>query len=418
MQKLPALLVLLMVAAINKHSFSQDTLKNDSTREHALKVYFYCPACDMDFVRKEITFVNYVRDQKDAQLYILESSMQNGSGGSEYSIYFIGQKEFKGRNDTLKFSTSPNNTPDEARKMGNQILKEGMMYYVAHTPLAKDVTIDYATKEAPAEIKDPWKSWVYTINGSSYFNGQQDVKVENLYGSLDASKTTEKFRTDISAYYNYYDGKYQISDSSSVNCSFNNKGFNWLAVKSLGEHWSAGGFACVNASTFSNIKLHYALFPAVEYNLYKYSESTRHQLRFLYQIGGNYFQYLDTTIYNKVKQTLFTHTLTIAYKVIEKWGSISTSLSSNQYLYDLTKYDLALNTSLNVRIFKGLSFNVNGQVALVHDQLSLPAAGATEAEILTGVELLASTYTYWINAGLTYTFGSIYNNVVNPRFAN
>lgn len=156
MKRLPALLVLLMVTAITKHSFSQDTLKNDSAREHALKVFFYCPACDMDYVRKEITFVNYVRDQKDAQLYILESAMTNGSGGSEYSIYFIGQKEFKGKNDTLKFSTSPNNTPDEARKMGNQVLKEGMMYYVAHTPLAKDISIDYETKSAPEAVKDPW----------------------------------------------------------------------------------------------------------------------------------------------------------------------------------------------------------------------------------------------------------------------
>jgi hypothetical protein len=267
-------------------------------------------------------------------------------------------------------------------------------------------------------MKDPWKSWVYTINGNTYFNGQEDVKVENLFGSIDASKTTEKFRTDINAFYNFYDGKYQISDSSSVNCSFYNEGFNWLAVRSLGEHWSAGGIAYVNASTFSNIKLGYSLFPAVEYNLYKYSESTRHQLRFLYQVGIGTNEYFDTTIYGKIKQTMFKHTLTIAYKVIEKWGSISTSVCTNQYLYDLTKYDMALNTSINVRIFKGLSFNVNGQVALVHDQISLPAAIPTEAEILTGVELLATPYTYWVNAGLTYTFGSIYNNVVNPRFAN
>ena len=86
------LLVLLTVAAVNELSFSQDTLKVDSLRKDALNVYFNCPSCDMDYVRKEITFVNYVRDQKDAQLYILISSMTNGSGGSEYSIYFIGQK--------------------------------------------------------------------------------------------------------------------------------------------------------------------------------------------------------------------------------------------------------------------------------------------------------------------------------------
>jgi len=29
---------------------------------------------------------------------------------------------------------------------------------------------------------------------------------------------------------------------------------------------------------------------------------------------------------------------------------------------------------------------------------------------------MQTDYNLWINAGLSYTFGSIYNNVVNPRF--
>jgi hypothetical protein len=294
----------------------------------------------------------------------------------------------------------------------------GIMPYVAHTPLAKNITINYESQAVPTEVKDPWKSWVFNINGSGNFNGQQAVKSEYLSGSFDASQTTEKFRTDINAYYNYYKGKYQIDDTTWINASFNTKGVSWLAVKSLGEHWSAGGMTGLNANTINNVKLHFSLFPAVEYDLFKYSESTRRQLRFLYQIGGNIFQYDDTTIFGKTKQNLLTHQLTIAYKVIEKWGSISTSLYGNQYFYDMSKYDLSLYTSLSVRIFKGLSFTLNGQICLVHDQLSLPAATPTEAQILTGVIQLASPYTYWVSAGLTYTFGSIYNNVVNPRFAN
>jgi hypothetical protein len=31
---------------------------------------------------------------------------------------------------------------------------------------------------------------------------------------------------------------------------------------------------------------------------------------------------------------------------------------------------------------------------------------------------LATRYSYFTSFGLTYTFGSIYNNVVNPRFGN
>lgn len=279
MKKLPALLVLLMVAAVNELSFSQDTLKVDSLRKDALKVYFNCSSCDMDYIRKEITFVNYVRDEKDAQLYILISSMTNGNGGNEYSIFFIGQKEFKSKKDTLKVSTSINNTADEIRKLVTQTIKLGIMPYVARTPLAKSINISFESKSTPTEIKDPWKSWVFNINGSVYFSGQEAMKTENLYGSLEATKTTEKFRTDINAYYSYYDANYKIGDTATVNSFSDSKSLSWLAVKSMGEHWSVGGMTYLSSSSYNNIKFHYSLFPAVEYDIFKYSESTRHQLR-------------------------------------------------------------------------------------------------------------------------------------------
>lgn len=418
MKKLVMLLGLLAAASFNGRLFSQDTLKDDSIRKNALKVYFNCPSCDMDYVKKEITFVNYVRDEKDAQVYILISSIVNGSGGSEYSIFFIGQKEFKGKNDTLKFSTSPNNTPDEVRSLANQTIKMGIMPYVAHTPLAKSISINFESKTEPTAIKDPWKSWVFNINGSAYLNGQQSIKQENLYGYIEATKVTEKFKADLTASYSYYDATFKINDTTTVKSYSNSKNLYGLGVISLGEHWSAGATTNVYSSTYSNIKFHAALYPSVEYNLFKYSESTRRQLRFLYGIGGGHTNYIDTTIYGKTSANLFLHNLTIAYKVIEKWGSISAALYGSQYFYDMSKNDVSFSTTLSIRIFKGLSLSVNGNVAMVHDQLSLPKAGASESDILTQQKQLASQYNYYVNAGLTYTFGSIYNNVVNPRFAN
>jgi hypothetical protein len=55
---------------------------------------------------------------------------------------------------------------------------------------------------------------------------------------------------------------------------------------------------------------------------------------------------------------------------------------------------------------------------MMHDQLALVKGGATREEILLKRKELASTYTYFTYFGLSYTFGSIYNNVVNPRFGN
>jgi len=372
----------------------------------------------MDYVRKEITFINYVRDKNDAQLYVLVTGMTTGSGGGEYSFYFIGQKEFTGKNDTLKINTLPTSTDDEIRKLGNQMLKLGLMPYVAKTPLAKNISINYESTEETNKVVDPWKSWIFNINGSGYFSGEASLKTKYLYSYLEASKVTEKLKLNISASYSYNKSIYKIDDTTTVTSLSNSKSFNVLYVKSLGEHWSLGGTAHITSSTYSNQKLRYMMSPAIEYDLYKYSESTRRQLRFLYEIGGEHVDYVDTTIYNKVRENLFVHQLTIAYKVVETWGDISASLYGDQYFHDLSKNSLGLSATFNIRIFKGLSLNLYGNAYLIHDQLSLAKAGATEQEILTQQRQLASQYSYYASIGLTYTFGSIYNNVVNPRFGN
>jgi hypothetical protein len=52
----------------------------------------------------------------------------------------------------------------------------------------------------------------------------------------------------------------------------------------------------------------------------------------------------------------------------------------------------------------------------VHDQLSLPKTGATDEEILLQRKQLETSYRYFAGVSLTYSFGSIFNNIVNPRF--
>ena len=411
------MLVILLPGLTGAFSLNaQVSEKKDSLRKDALNVYLNCPYCDMDYVKKEITYINYVRDQKDAQLYILVTGMNTGSGGGEYSIFFIGQKEFKGKNDTLKFDVSPNDTDDEIREKGNQALKLGMMSYVAKTPIAKDINISYENVVGATEPDDPWKSWVFSINGNGYGSAQESIKNYYLYSYVDALKVTEKMRLNFTASYDFQKTKYKLDDTTTIVSLTNSKSINALYVGSLGDHWSAGGSVWVNSSTYSNIKFSSNFYPSVEYNLFKYAESTRRQLRFKYNIGIENDQYIDTTIFNKTKEILLMQSLTIAYKVIEKWGSISTSLYGSNYLHDFSKNSLSFNTSLDIRIFKGLSVNLYGYLQLIHDQLSLPKAGATAEEILTQQKQLATQYYYYASGGLTYTFGSIYNNVVNPRF--
>lgn len=252
--KLLLLAALLLVSAATNSIAQQDSTKNDSTRKNALDIYFNCSDCDMNFIKKEITFVNYVRDQKDAQLYILVTSMATGSGGSEYTIYFIGQKEYTGKNDTLRFNTFPDDTEDKIRSGYIQVLKLGMMSYVAKTPLGKDIFISYGSYEEtnPTNVKDPWDSWVFTINGNGYTNGEESMKYYYLYSYIDASRVTEKNRIEFTEDYSMRYTKYIIDSVTTVISKTNSKSLYGAYVGSLGNHWSFGGSASVNSSTYSS----------------------------------------------------------------------------------------------------------------------------------------------------------------------
>jgi hypothetical protein len=139
-------------------------------------------------------------------------------------------------------------------------------------------------------------------------------------------------------------------------------------------------------------------------------------LYLFYKIGPEYNYYNDTTIYNKTRELLFFHRLSLSYSLIQKWGSISSSVNASNYLHDFSKYNVSIYADLSLRIFKGLSFNMWGQYSLIHDQLSLPKSGATDEEILLRQKELSTQYSFYFSAGLSYTFGSIFNNIVNPRF--
>jgi len=205
-------------------------------------------------------------------------------------------------------------------------------------------------------------------------------------------------------------------DDQIIKSVNNGQSFNSLIVRSLSDHWSTGGSLEVESSTFNNYKLKITAMPGIEYDIFPYSESTRRQLRLLYRGGYIYQSYMDTTIYNKLEEHLWGQRLSAAYQVLQKWGSIDVSVDWFNYLHDWSKNNLSLNGSFSVRIAKGLNIQMGGGASLIHDQLSLVKGGATREEILLKRKVLATQYMYFTYFGLSYTFGSIYNNVVNPRF--
>ncbi len=195
-------------------------------------------------------------------------------------------------------------------------------------------------------------------------------------------------------------------------------GGNLEQVKSLGPHWSAGLRADAGSSTYLNQHLSAGIAPVLEYNVFPYSESTRRAFTLQYSPGVRQYRYDDTTVYFRTQETRPFHALNVALAQKQKWGSVEFQVNGYQLLDDFSKSRLTFFTQADVRLFKGLSLNMFGHYAVLHDQIYLAKGDLTREQVLLRQSQLATTYRAFVYAGISYTFGSVFNNVVNPRISS
>jgi len=392
----------------------------DTTRRGAVKIFLDCQECDMNYIRQEIPYINYVRDVREAQVYILETNQDAGSGGNEFTFTFQGQGVFKGMNDTLVFTSSPDQTSTIIREKRTKMLKMGLMRYVARTTLFNEIEIIHNTELEQEEVIDRWNNWVFELSTEPQYEAEEANKRLELRNSINISKVTPGIKLEVEMDQFYDKEKFienvNTDSASSSTYVTSEKMMSNLFVKSLGDNWSAGFKWNLGSSTHENYSFRTDILPSIEYDIFPYSEATHRQLRILYSAGYQFNNYIDTTIFNKVKEGLSMQMLNIAFQVQKKWGSINLALVGSNYFQDFSKNRIELFSSVNIRIFKGLSLQINGGVAHINDQLNLKKGDISEAERLLQLRELATKYRVEGGIEITYTFGSIYNNVVNPRF--
>jgi hypothetical protein len=396
---------------------SYGAVNADTLQTNALRIYLDCNQCDMDYIRTEITFVDYVRERKEAQVHILVTTQRTASGGREYTIAYIGQQEFSGQDDVLRFIANEFDADSVIREGLVRMLKLGLIRYVAQTPLADQIDISYNRKSETRSVVDKWDSWVFRISMNNRFDGETQKNSLNLNGFVSADRITPELKVRLNLRGSYNERNYFFEDST-VSSFQKSANFTGQVVKSLSDHWSFGGQLRANSSSYRNIRQEIILAPALEYNWFPYSESTRRELRFLYTLSYNPVNYIDTTIFNKTSEKLLRQSLDVTLEMKETWGSIRVSLDGSHYFHDPSLYRVALNGDVELHIFKGLSLNLNGNISKINDQLSLLKRDFSTEEILLGTGQLATDFEYGISMGLSYTFGSIYSNVVNTRFGN
>jgi hypothetical protein len=293
----------------------------------------------------------------------------------------------------------------------------GLMRFVAGTPAARRVRIGLKDRVKPTDVVDRWDSWVFSSSANGMFRGEKTYANRMFFGSISANRVTPALKVRISLGVSTQRDRFDY-EGEEIRSRSESRGLEGLFVKSLGEHWSAGAYVSAESSSYRNVRTSIEVSPAVEFNVFPYAESTRRQLRFLYRIGFDLVRYREETIYEKLRDRLLEQELEAVFEVKREWGTVSASLEASNYLHDFGKNRLELNSEISIRVFKGLSFSIHGGGARIRDQLSLPRRGASLDEIILQRKQLATAYNYYVMAGFSYTFGSIFSNVVNPRFGS
>ena len=378
--------------------------------------------CDFDFLRTELSMVDFVRDRFIADVHVQVNTQFTSSGSEQNTIIFKGQNSFLNQDDTLTYFNESTLSDDDKRKNMVKNVTLGLIKYILHTEAASNIIITY-NKPADADDtlnlqqqKDPWNYWIMSLGANGFFDGDANYVSQRIFGYISADRETEKTKTNVGISYNYRKNKFVISDEETVVTGNPQTNAYINYITKINPHWGYGIFTSYTKSEFSNYDIKLSLIPKVEYDVFKYKDFNSQRLVISYGLGLQFNNYKDTTIFYKTEETLLVQDAAIISSFTKPWGNINVGAFYNSYLYDLSKFSLSFSGAVNWNIFKGFKFAVGGSYDITRNLIQLSKQGATRDEVLLQQKQLNSQYSYFIGVGISYQFGSKFNNYINPAF--
>lgn len=387
-----------------------------------LRVFLDCQTgCDSDYLVTEIGYVAFVRDRQLADVHVLVTALDAASGGEEFTLAFLGQPGFAALSDTIVTHTPPNATDDDERRELRRAMARGLFPFVSRTSVAGQLDIRFdgePASEGQQVVSDPWNFWVFEAEVGGSADVEQRRRSWSTEGELRAQRITDRWKVETELEGEYETSEFELSGGRTASNTLVSYGVEALVVRSLGDHLSAGVAAAAAHSDFFNQRLAARVGPAVEYNFLDWDEATRQRVTLRYSLGVTHFDYLEETIFLRERETVVSQHAGVAGRLRQPWGSINASVLFGNIVNEPSRNILTVDAFGDVRLLAGLSVFAEVEASRVRNQLYLPRGDLTDEEILLGQRALATDYSLQVRVGLSYTFGSIYNTIVNPRFGD
>lgn len=418
------LLLLLEIPSDGALLGQQTAAAAPSTQFARLRLFLDCATrCDRAYLRTEIRVVEWVSDRNASDLHVLATSMENGAGGDSYTLTFFGRGgALEGLTDLFTFRTAPDATDEEVRREFARVLRLGLVRYLlavdqgATLALADDESD--AGEAAVVAPYDPWKNWVFNVQLDGKYNAESREKGTEIELQFNASRITDAWKIAFELSGTHDRDTYILDDGEQFQARKDRWNGDLLVGRSLGPQWSVGVVTAAQGEKPENLDLRLRLAPVIEYDLFPYAEAQRRRLILQYSVGINHYDYVEETIYDELSETRIDHRLRMEYRTRQPWGGASMTGTADVFAHDLNQYRLGIDGSFSIRIAKGLGFEIKGAYSKVRNQITLPKGDATDEEVFLDLRQRATNYRASMTVGISYTFGSFLNSIVNPRFNN
>ena len=374
--------------------------------------------CEKNYIRQEIGYVNHVRDQSQANVQLFIYDVANGSGGRTYSLDFKGIGVFENIFGKLVYATTATMTSDEVRKGLVKKIKSGLLKYILESNMAEEIRYTINTDGTGAiadiDVVDPWNNWLFEVYGEAVLDKETSRKEFEYEVGFESDRITEKWRIRADLEMNQAKSEFKQEGETFTSERIRYSG-DGSVVRSLTDHWSVGVFGGATHNTFTNLNFRGYLNPAIEYNIFPYREVLRREIVFAYRVGYFYNDYLDTTVFGVEEEGIFNHSMDVQLRYRQPWGNVYARLRGSTFLKDFKKNRVEFFSRFSVRVFKGLAVTFSGNYELIRDQINLPAGNASIEDVLLQQKQIATDYELGFRVGISYTFGSAFNNIINTR---
>ncbi len=380
------------------------------------KLFLHCPkTCFEPYLRQELSFFDLVRDRHEAELLVLVARQPTSSGGERFTVTLT-QYGYAPRVEEV--ATAPATQPEAARRELLRVILRLLYRQLESSRVAQAFELRLPKRSGVllSQVADPWDHWAVSPELKAAGEAQSTFYFGEMTASVTLRRITDEHKLRLRVAHEQLLSRYQVEDGSKLRGDVQSWWGQILYARSIGRHWALGFATTERTSQQENLRGHLHGGAVVELNLFPYTENASKQLRLAYQAGPWLNWYIEPNIHGERHEVRGYQALSVVVDANQRWGSIQWALQLNSLLDEPARYRLGSAVVGSLQLFEGFAVNVTGMGSWVNDQINLRQRPLTDAELLLGLAEAKTSFLLQLELGLSYTFGSVHNAIVNPRF--